>query len=58
MFIDPALVMLATVALLVQVTSKHRAFVTVIFILFNTYCAGVLKAFYADARPYWASKHV
>ena len=58
LMIDPAVVLIVTFTLVVVVKNKYRAFVTVMFILLNTYFAGLLKAFYADARPFWTHKHI
>jgi hypothetical protein len=52
--IDPVVVLVITFTLIIVIKNKYNAFVTVIFILLNTYLAGVLKAFYADPRPFWA----
>lgn len=54
LLIDPAAVLVITFALIIINKNKYNAFVSVIFILLNTYLAGVLKAFYADPRPFWA----
>lgn len=56
--IDPLVVLISTFTLIVVVKNKYRAFVTVMFILLNTYFAGLLKAFYADPRPFWAHKAI
>ena len=50
--------MLITFIVVIVVKNKFKAYVTVMFILFNTYLAGVLKAFYADPRPFWANKAI
>lgn len=56
--IDPAVVFLVTFILIMAVKNKFRAYVTLLFILLNTYLTGVLKAFYADPRPFWANKDI
>ncbi len=56
LMIDPAVVLITTFTLIIVVKNKYRAFVTVMFMLLNTYFAGLLKAFYADPRPFWAHK--
>lgn len=58
LMIDPVVVLLTTFTLIVVVRNKYRAFVTVMFMLLNTYFAGLLKAFYADPRPFWAHKSI
>ncbi len=58
LMIDPAVVLITTFTLIIVVQNKYRAFVTVMFILLNTYFAGLLKAFYADPRPFWAHKAI
>ena len=56
--IDPAVVLVTTFTIIIVNRNKYRAFVTVMFILLNTYFAGLLKAFYADARPFWANQAI
>jgi len=58
LMIDPLVVLISTFTLIVVVKNKYRAFVTVMFMLLNTYFAGLLKAFYADPRPFWAHKAI
>ena len=58
LMIDPVVVLVTTFALMIVVRNKYRAFVTVMFMLLNTYFAGLLKAFYADPRPFWANKAI
>jgi hypothetical protein len=58
LLIDPAVVMITTIVLVIVIKNKFNAYVTVMFILLNTYLTGVLKAFYADPRPFWVDKKI
>lgn len=58
LMIDPVVVLGTTFTLVIVVRNKYRAFVTVMFMLLNTYLTGLLKAFYADPRPFWANKAI
>ena len=55
---DPAVVLAIT--LLIMLLSKHKftSYTTLLFIVWNTYLTGVLKAFYADPRPIWSHSKV
>lgn len=53
MLIDPSIVVISIVALLFVSKDKKRAFLMTIFVVFNTYCAAVLKAYHIDPRPIW-----
>lgn len=53
MLIDPSIVVLAIVALLVLSKNKKKAFLMTLFVIFNTYCAAILKAYHIDPRPIW-----
>lgn len=58
LLIDPVVVLVTTFVLVIVLRNKYRAFVTVMFLLLNTFFTGLLKAFYADPRPFWAHKHI
>lgn len=58
LLIDPVVVLVTTFVLVIVLRNKYRAFVTVMFLLLNTFFTGLLKAFYADPRPFWAHKKI
>ena len=56
--VDPLLIISGCCLFLLIMKRKLTAFVTVIFILFNTYFLTISKSFYAAPRPYWTHHDV
>lgn len=56
--VDPVLIISGCCLFLLFSKPKLNAFITVIFILFNTYFLTISKSFYAAPRPYWTHKEV
>jgi hypothetical protein len=56
--VDPMLI-IATYGLFLFIAKrKLNAFITVIFVLFNTYFLTISKSFYSAPRPYWTHSDV
>lgn len=57
-FVDPLFI--SAICCLYLLLAKHRlnAFITVIFVLFNTYFLTISKSFYSAPRPYWTHQKV
>jgi len=53
--VDPMLIITITVLFILLYRAKLTAFLTVIFVLFNTYFLTISKSFYSAPRPYWTS---
>lgn len=58
MVIDPTVVFGICILMMVLSHKKSQGFNMLIFILLNTFCAAVLKAFDSDPRPIWTEKTV
>lgn len=56
--VDPLLITSACCLFILATKRKLTAFITVIFILFNTYFLTITKSFYSAPRPYWTHEHV
>ena len=55
MLIDPSIVLAFSIIIIVLSRRKAKAYVLLLFILFNTYLTGVLKAKDCDPRPFWSN---
>ncbi len=53
MLVDPMLIITITCLFILFAKGKMTAFITVIFVLFNTYFLTISKSFYGAPRPYW-----
>lgn len=53
LIVDPVIVVVAAVTLIITVRKKRIGFNALIFIILNCYLTTVLKAIYADPRPFW-----
>lgn len=58
MVIDPTIVFAICILIMVLNHKKSRGFVMLLFILLNTFCAAVLKAYDSDPRPIWTQQNV
>lgn len=58
MIIDPSIVFLGAIVMMIMSKKKTRAFIMLTFILFNVYCAALLKAYDCDPRPIWTHKEI
>lgn len=53
MIIDPTIVFAMCVLMMVLSHRKKKGFIMLMFIIINTFCAAVLKAYDSDPRPIW-----
>lgn len=58
MIIDPTIVFAICLLIMVLSHKKANGFVRLVFILLNTFCAAVLKAYDSDPRPIWTEQSV
>ena len=58
MIIDPSIVLVITVIIMIGSRRKARAYIFLVFILFNTYLTGILKAADCDPRPFWTDEKI
>lgn len=56
--IDPTVVVGLCILIVVLSKRKKKSFTMLIFILLNTYCAALLKAFDSDPRPIWTNSEI
>jgi membrane-associated phospholipid phosphatase len=56
--VDPMLIISGCGIFMLVMKRKLTAFITVIFILFNTYFLTISKSFYSAPRPYWTHHEV
>jgi hypothetical protein len=58
LIIDPSVVVFSACAFVIIKKDKQKAIISLIFVLMNIYLTGVLKALYADPRPFWANETI
>jgi membrane-associated phospholipid phosphatase len=58
LIIDPSVVVLASCMFVMIRKDKRNAIISLVFVLINIYLTGVLKALYADPRPFWANSTI
>lgn len=58
MVIDPTIVFGLCMLMMVLSHKKGQGFIMLIFILLNTFCAAVLKAYDCDPRPFWTEAKI
>ena len=58
MVIDPSVVFLGAILMIILSRRKGKAFLMLMFILFNVFLAALLKAYDCDPRPIWTSDEV
>lgn len=56
--VDPVLIILGCCIFVLVMKRKLTAFITVIFVLANTYFLTISKSFYSAPRPYWTHHHI
>lgn len=58
MIIDPTVVFGICALMLVLSRKKRTGYVMLVFLLLNTFCAAVMKAYDCDPRPIWTAAEV
>lgn len=50
---DPAVASVLILIILLKQKAKHQAYRVVVFVLMNVFLIGLMKAVFADPRPFW-----
>jgi len=58
MLIDPGAVIAYIFLTIIIAKHKENSFTTIVWVLFNALGACLLKAFYADPRPFWSREDI